>query len=82
MEDKIKKHHYADCMICYDEIFTLKVDDIHILFQDNLDVPVGRPICDGCFELLKEKKPKHVDYLKRYFAWKNNRKLGLEKWLN
>lgn len=44
-------------------MFSFKVDDCHFVFEDeNL---VGRPICKGCYEELKDKIPHKIDLIKK-----------------
>ena len=76
---------HAYCYICIKPIYAIKTDNINMLYQDNLKIPIGRPICEECYELLKNKIPKHLNYLKRYFEKKAyftlHKKKGLEKWI-
>lgn len=53
----------AICMICTGDVFSYKVDDVHYVFEDeNL---IGRPICEGCFEELKDKIPEKIDLIEK-----------------
>ena len=75
---------HAYCYICYNPIYAARTDDINMIYQDDLTIPVGRPICGDCFILLNPVIPEHLNFLKRYFDKKWNaplKKLGLEKWI-
>ena len=43
----------ASCMICTEDVFAFKVNDVNFLFED--EQLIGRPICKSCFEELKGK---------------------------
>ena len=80
----MRKHYYANCIICTNKIYAERIDDINMIFEDDLKTPVGHPICEECFDLLKERIPRHLNYLKRYFKKKWNqpsKKIGLEAFL-
>ena len=79
----------AYCMICTDPIYAAKTDDINMLYEDDLNIPVGRPICVHCLAIVRSWKlsniEPYINYLKKYYAKKNrkriNQKIGLERWI-
>lgn len=91
-KNDLGEYWQAYCMICTGDVFSYKVDDVHYLFEDgNL---VGRPICKGCYEELKDKILNHIDLIKkqekertiiRKKFWKNieslEKKRSLDKWI-
>lgn len=82
----------AYCIICSEGIHAEKTDDIHILYRD-FEPLVGEPICDGCFELLRDKVPERLDCLKKKYSalYRGQelrlkeeyipKKVGLERWM-
>lgn len=89
-ERKMSLHAY--CIICTSGIYVERTDDIHILYRD-FEPLVGQPICDGCFDLLKDKVPNRLDLLKKKYTalYRGQelrkmeefapKKVGLEKWI-
>ena len=53
----------AYCMICFDDVFAFRVNDVNFLFED--DAMIGRPICNGCYEELKDKIPEKINLIKK-----------------
>ena len=73
----------ANCFICTCDIRTEKLDDVHCLWDD--EGWSGRPVCWGCYWLLKMYCPDKLDVpvpikaeIKLRFK---SGEIGLEKWM-
>ena len=53
------------CIICYGDVYAYRVNDVHFIFRDDLSVLIGRPICKGCYNDLKDKIPNQIDLIKK-----------------
>lgn len=69
-------HKYAICFICTLNVRAESLDDVHCLWDD-LGYS-GRPICWGCYCLLKKYCPNKLDVP---IIRKIPEKIGLEKWI-
>ena len=54
----------AFCIICTGDVFSFKVDDVHCVFGDSK--LIGRPVCKGCYNDLKDVIPNNIDLIKRH----------------
>lgn len=55
--------YQAQCMICYGPCIYESVWRVHCLFRD--DLYVGRPICNGCYDILEPLIPDSLDVIRK-----------------
>lgn len=62
-KNALGEYWQAYCLVCTNDVFSSKVDDVHFVFED--EQLIGRPICKGCYEELKDKIPNNIDLIKK-----------------
>lgn len=78
-KNALGEYWQARCMICLDDVFAFSVNDVHCIYEDDLRALIGRPICKGCFEELKDKIPEKIDLIEKREMEKIKAFVNIEK---
>ena len=63
--NKLGEYWQSHCIVCLDGVYAFNIGEVHFLFQDDLSVLIGCPICKSCYNDLKDIIPEHIDLIKK-----------------
>ena len=63
--NELGEYWQSHCIVCLGDVYAFRVSDVHFLFQDDLSVLIGQPICKSCYNDLKDEIPEHIDLIKK-----------------
>lgn len=63
--NELGEYWQSHCVVCLGDVYAFRVDEVHFLFQDDLSVLIGQPICKTCYNDLSPLIPEHIDLIKK-----------------